>query len=710
MSKEFFIKRGGKVRGPYALDFLINNAKQGKLFSSDEISKTADGPWALTSSKEELEIILKLNSAKRKKSLKVKDYKVITKQAAEDIYEIEYTCPKCSSVITMLEKEVETSFHCPSCNIRSKIAPESLDEIASQRVLRKKDTSDLQQKTEERPAIISLKDKAKAAAKATALAAERTTITNFSLPDAHAALGKYCFKAKRWKDEFPKNYKELNQLSELIANSKEKAEEGHTARKGLMDKVKNLAGQGVEAAKVQKYTLSKKSSFAKFGQAVFDKYGEESGPPELVKVITSLRKRITELETDLSKQVTKAGGKKWLVPSCGIIGLAALLLLLVRWPSSSNELTDLPNKNTEQIAKVTSSALEIKSEMSKFNNRLNNIGTLGKEESAKRIADRDRLRNESEALDKQRKQEAREQQAQREQYIQQRKMNEEQKVREAEEKQKELNTRQLSELERVFSTFNINPNVHIAEALSSEFDAKTLIKGEKYNDFKNLQEEKDWLGLMNLVGRRPSSIGISSKSWTPKILPSLSEIDYTERNLRSLIGQLFLEVKNVDLPVHKYSVVSETAGYERETIKKIRMYSAGGFTGDATKQFTSGSRIFQEGILVGTEGYWKTTTPQGKIYIMGVTPQEDMRLIFKWNPGWFRGDLIITYLTDQENVNFNKKYTGPNVTDSIAFENTLKRKIELGELQHEEAIKMARDFYEKTIDECIEQLVKYNPN
>lgn len=143
------------------------------------------------------------------------------------------------------------------------------------------------------------------------------------------------------------------------------------------------------------------------------------------------------------------------------------------------------------------------------------------------------------------------------------------------------------------------------------------------------------------------------------------------------------------------------------------MYHTGGFTGSTAwsngKTLLS-NNIFGNGILVGPESYWKTTTPEGKIYIMGVSPQVDMRLIFKWNPGFFWDDLIITYLTDQENRNFIEKYISPKNTDQIAFVNTLKRKIELGELQHEEAIKTARAFYEKTIDECIEQLVKYNPN
>ena len=132
-AEKFFIKRGDKVQGPFEIAFLLNVAKQGKLLSSDEIGPTDNGPWEPVSSNEELTLAIQSEPTKRKKSLKVKNYKVITKKAAEGIYEIEYTCAKCYDVITISEEEAKASFLCPGCNVRSKVVPEALDEISSHR-------------------------------------------------------------------------------------------------------------------------------------------------------------------------------------------------------------------------------------------------------------------------------------------------------------------------------------------------------------------------------------------------------------------------------------------------------------------------------------------------------------------------------------------------------------------------------------------------
>ncbi|MGI9459204.1 MAG: hypothetical protein ACR2NF_04330 [Pirellulales bacterium] len=131
--EKFFIKRGEKAQGPFEIAFLLNVAKQGKLLSSDEIGPTDNGPWEPVSSNEELTLAIQSEPTKRKKSLKVKNYKVITKRAAEGIYEIEYTCAKCYAVITISEEEAKASFHCPACGIRSKVVPEAMEEVSAHR-------------------------------------------------------------------------------------------------------------------------------------------------------------------------------------------------------------------------------------------------------------------------------------------------------------------------------------------------------------------------------------------------------------------------------------------------------------------------------------------------------------------------------------------------------------------------------------------------
>ena len=178
----------------------------------------------------------------------------------------------------------------------------------------------------------SLKDKAnaaqekvKAAAKAAALAAEKTKITTVSLPIAYTALAQDCYKAKRWEKDFPEQYNELNQLAAQIAESKKKSEEEIPAGESVMNKAKSLASKGAEAAKVQKLKLSTKSALAKFGEAVFQKHGVESGPAEFVTVIERLRTRLAELEEELGEQVGKAGGARWLKKAAVVVAVVLVI-------------------------------------------------------------------------------------------------------------------------------------------------------------------------------------------------------------------------------------------------------------------------------------------------------------------------------------------------------------------------------------------------
>ena len=171
----------------------------------------------------------------------------------------------------------------------------------------------------------SLKDKAKAAAKAAALTAEKTKLTTVSLPIAYTALAQDCYKAKRWEKDFPDQFSELNKLAAQIAESKRKSEEESPAGESVMDKAKSLASKGTEAAKVQKLKLSTKVALAKFGEAVFEKHGAESGPAELVKEIETLHARLAEVEVELGEQVGKAGGASWLKKAAVVVAVVLVI-------------------------------------------------------------------------------------------------------------------------------------------------------------------------------------------------------------------------------------------------------------------------------------------------------------------------------------------------------------------------------------------------
>lgn len=171
---------------------------------------------------------------------------------------------------------------------------------------------------------LGLNDKAKAAAKATALTAEKTKLTTVSLPNAYAALGQDCFKAKRWATEFPDHYKELGDLATQLGDATRRLSVEAPSNAGMMDKAKSLAAKGVEAARIQKLKVQTKLGLAKFGKAVFEKYGKDAGPPSFVSAIEPLVERLTKLKTEIGDQVTMAGGKKKLL---WVAGVAAVVLL-----------------------------------------------------------------------------------------------------------------------------------------------------------------------------------------------------------------------------------------------------------------------------------------------------------------------------------------------------------------------------------------------
>ena len=177
---------------------------------------------------------------------------------------------------------------------------------------------------------LGLNDKAKAAAKATALTAEKTKLATVSLPNAYAKLGQDCFKANRWATEFPDYYKELGDLATQLVDSTRRSSVDAPSNAGMIDKAKSLAAKGVEAARIQKLKVQMKLGLAKFGKAVFEKYGKEAGPPTFVAPIEPLVERLAKLETEIGDQVTMAGGKKKLLWVSGVAVVVLFFALSFR--------------------------------------------------------------------------------------------------------------------------------------------------------------------------------------------------------------------------------------------------------------------------------------------------------------------------------------------------------------------------------------------
>ena len=50
MNEKFFVRREGKIEGPFEESFIIGVIKQGKLKPTDELASNQNGPWEVAES------------------------------------------------------------------------------------------------------------------------------------------------------------------------------------------------------------------------------------------------------------------------------------------------------------------------------------------------------------------------------------------------------------------------------------------------------------------------------------------------------------------------------------------------------------------------------------------------------------------------------------------------------------------------------------
>lgn len=155
-----------------------------------------------------------------------------------------------------------------------------------------------------------LKAAAQAAARATQLAAERTTLTTVSLPAAYLELGKHCYDSRAYASDFPKEMSELDQLEARLSAEAEST--NPTSASSWSDRAKALAGKGLDFAQKQKASLEKAASLRRLGKLAYEKYGSDAGPSEVCEVIRRVTSRVAEIDQHHSSPGGTAGKKSTL--------------------------------------------------------------------------------------------------------------------------------------------------------------------------------------------------------------------------------------------------------------------------------------------------------------------------------------------------------------------------------------------------------------
>lgn len=173
----------------------------------------------------------------------------------------------------------------------------------------------------------SLREAARSAAAAGALAAERVKLQTVTLPAAYLAFGKHCHSTRAGEGALADEMVAVDRL-EASAAAKEKT----TAVAGsLADKTRALPIRGFAFASRKKAEVELNLALIRLGRSAFDKYGDSIGSASTISAITRARARLAEIEDVLEVAAgnVKSSGltKRHLV--WGAVSLSGLLLIVI---------------------------------------------------------------------------------------------------------------------------------------------------------------------------------------------------------------------------------------------------------------------------------------------------------------------------------------------------------------------------------------------
>jgi hypothetical protein len=169
---------------------------------------------------------------------------------------------------------------------------------------------------------VSLGARMQNAARATALKAEQTKLTNVSLPAAYIALGKHLHSKRLLMEQFPDLYQQIDALQAKAADASRKAAEATGTN--FTEKAKALAQKGAELAKSKAAEVQQLAVFKRLGEAAYEGSTADSIEAERLVDIVTIRKRVAAITETLmvdadagpgslepAPSVKSDGGAKW---------------------------------------------------------------------------------------------------------------------------------------------------------------------------------------------------------------------------------------------------------------------------------------------------------------------------------------------------------------------------------------------------------------
>lgn len=178
-----------------------------------------------------------------------------------------------------------------------------------------------------RDLALSLGGRSKAAAQIIANQAERTKLTQITLPNAYRTLGRHVHGAGSLRVDFADTYGKIDALLADIAKLKATG----PAVDGVKKKVMAVAKAARNKTHAHALQVKLSHEYIELGKAAFEKHRDNSGPPNVVKPILNCLALLEALAAEIA-DVSKSEPGAFLTPkriAVGGLGVAALLLLLV---------------------------------------------------------------------------------------------------------------------------------------------------------------------------------------------------------------------------------------------------------------------------------------------------------------------------------------------------------------------------------------------
>ena len=168
---------------------------------------------------------------------------------------------------------------------------------------------------------------AKAAARLAAKQAERTKLSNVTLPHAYRQLGKDIHATGSFRDQFPEEFAKADELKAKIAGLRQAAPERDVESKSFKDRAKETAGKAKDAAHAKTLGVELNSVLRKLGKSAYETLGKDGGSPEVVTPIEECQHRIAVLDAEM-QAIDNNAASGILTPRRLLVGVGALAAIV----------------------------------------------------------------------------------------------------------------------------------------------------------------------------------------------------------------------------------------------------------------------------------------------------------------------------------------------------------------------------------------------